>query len=204
MYRGVGFLQRGLARANSVRSFDHAGMATLVVAEHDNKVPSAPHAITACYRQAPRVRVQRSFTWYRVCSMQSIKSATLNTITAATKLGDDVHLLVAGKDCAAAAAEGSKVLVGHPASIYTEVACSCHRPCNVLTRRVCAACPAQIAGVKKVLSLDHASLANFLAENVVTAVKDVQVCAANHSPTLLRLRPVERPRLVPVGAARRG
>jgi len=106
MYRGVGFLQRGLARANSVRSFDHAGMATLVVAEHDNK---------------------------------SIKSATLNTITAATKLGDDVHLLVAGKDCAAAAAEGSK-----------------------------------IAGVKKVLSLDHASLANFLAENVVTAVKDVQ------------------------------
>jgi hypothetical protein len=58
--------------------------------------------------------------------------------------------------------------------------------------------------VKKVLSLDHASLANFLAENVVTAVKDVQVRAANHSPTLLRLRPVERPRLVPVGAARRG
>jgi hypothetical protein len=54
MYRGVGFLQRGLARANSVRSFDHAGMATLVVAEHDNKVHTAPHAIKACYRQAPR------------------------------------------------------------------------------------------------------------------------------------------------------
>ena len=143
MYRRVGFLQRGLARANSVRSFDHAGMATLVVAEHDNKVPTAPHAITACYRQAPCVRVQRSFTWYGVCSMQSIKSATLNTITAATKLGDDVHLLVAGKDCAAAAAEGSKVLVGHTASIYTEVACSCRRPFKVLTRRVCGACPAR-------------------------------------------------------------
>ena len=89
------------------------------------------------------VRVQRSFTWYGVCSMQSIKSTTLNTITAATKLGDDVHLLVAGKDCAAAAAEGSKVLVGHTASIYTEVACSCRRPFKVLTRRVCGACPAR-------------------------------------------------------------
>ena len=33
----------------------------------------------------------------------SIKSGTLNTITAATKLGGDVHVLVAGSGCAAAA-----------------------------------------------------------------------------------------------------
>lgn len=32
-----------------------------------------------------------------------IKSATLNTITAATQLGDDLHVLVAGHDCAAVA-----------------------------------------------------------------------------------------------------
>ncbi len=40
---------------------------------------------------------------------QSIKGATLNTVTAATQLGGDVHLLVAGKDCDAAAQSGAKI-----------------------------------------------------------------------------------------------
>ena len=40
---------------------------------------------------------------------QSIKVATLNTVTAATKLGADVHVLVAGAGCAAAAEAASKV-----------------------------------------------------------------------------------------------
>ena len=40
---------------------------------------------------------------------QSIKAATLNTVTAATKLGADVHVLVAGAGCAAAAEAASKV-----------------------------------------------------------------------------------------------
>ncbi|MGH8720313.1 MAG: electron transfer flavoprotein subunit alpha/FixB family protein [Burkholderiales bacterium] len=39
----------------------------------------------------------------------SLKDATLNTITAATKMGGDIHVLVAGKDCAGAAAEAAKV-----------------------------------------------------------------------------------------------
>ena len=46
----------------------------------------------------------------------SIKSGTLNTITAATKLGGDVHVLVAGSGCAAVQAAAkiagvAKVLV---------------------------------------------------------------------------------------------
>lgn len=39
----------------------------------------------------------------------SLKDATLNTVTAATKMGGDIHVLVAGKDCAGAAAEAAKV-----------------------------------------------------------------------------------------------
>lgn len=53
---------------------------------------------------------------------QALKSATLNTVTAAAGLGGDIHLLVAGSNCsgaaeAAAAVEGvAKVLVAdHPA-----------------------------------------------------------------------------------------
>jgi electron transfer flavoprotein alpha subunit len=33
----------------------------------------------------------------------SIKAATLNAVTAATKIGGEIHLLVAGSACAAAA-----------------------------------------------------------------------------------------------------
>lgn len=52
----------------------------------------------------------------------AIKSATLNTITAASQLGDDLHILVAGSDCsavaeAAAAIPGiSKVLLSENAA----------------------------------------------------------------------------------------
>ncbi len=40
---------------------------------------------------------------------QSIKAATLNTVSAATVLGGDVHLLVAGAGCAAAAEAAAKI-----------------------------------------------------------------------------------------------
>lgn len=39
----------------------------------------------------------------------SIKTATLNAVTAATKVGGEIHLLVAGKDCAAVADEAVKI-----------------------------------------------------------------------------------------------
>ncbi len=39
----------------------------------------------------------------------SIKAATLNTVTAASQLGDDIVLLVAGSDCAAAASAASTI-----------------------------------------------------------------------------------------------
>ncbi|WP_417452747.1 FAD-binding protein [Kiloniella sp.] len=39
----------------------------------------------------------------------SIKPATLNTVTAATQLGDDVHVLVAGSGCAAAGEAAAKI-----------------------------------------------------------------------------------------------
>ena len=38
-----------------------------------------------------------------------LKGATLNTVTAATQLGDDIHVLVAGKGCAGAASAAAKV-----------------------------------------------------------------------------------------------
>ena len=41
---------------------------------------------------------------------QSIKVATLNTVTAATKLGDDVHVLIAGAGCAAAGEAAAKIV----------------------------------------------------------------------------------------------
>jgi len=40
---------------------------------------------------------------------QSIKAATLNTVTAASKLGGDVHVLGAGAGCGAAAEAAAKV-----------------------------------------------------------------------------------------------
>jgi len=40
---------------------------------------------------------------------KTLKSATLHTVTAATKLGGDVHVLVAGKDCGAAADAAAKI-----------------------------------------------------------------------------------------------
>jgi len=39
----------------------------------------------------------------------SVRPSTLNSITAATQLGDDVHLLVAGSNCGSAAEEGAKI-----------------------------------------------------------------------------------------------
>ncbi|NMG72459.1 electron transfer flavoprotein subunit alpha/FixB family protein [Parazoarcus communis] len=41
---------------------------------------------------------------------QSLKAATLNTVTAALKLGADVHVLIAGAGCAAAAQAAAKVV----------------------------------------------------------------------------------------------
>ena len=40
---------------------------------------------------------------------QSIKAATLNTVSAAAKLGGDIHVLVAGAGCAGAAAAAAKI-----------------------------------------------------------------------------------------------
>jgi len=40
---------------------------------------------------------------------QTLKAATLNTVAAAAKLGTEVHVLVAGANCAAAASEAAKV-----------------------------------------------------------------------------------------------
>jgi electron transfer flavoprotein alpha subunit len=39
----------------------------------------------------------------------SVKGATLNAITAAKQIGDDVHVVVAGRDCAAAAQAVAKI-----------------------------------------------------------------------------------------------
>ncbi|MBK67531.1 MAG: electron transfer flavoprotein subunit alpha [Rickettsiales bacterium] len=39
----------------------------------------------------------------------SIKSATLSTVAAAQKIGGDIHILVAGKECSGAADEASKI-----------------------------------------------------------------------------------------------
>ena len=59
---------------------------------------------------------------------QTIKSATLNTVAAAVKIGGEVHLLVAGSACSGAAAQAaalqgvSKVLVADAAHYETQTA----------------------------------------------------------------------------------
>jgi electron transfer flavoprotein alpha subunit len=58
----------------------------------------------------------------------SLKPSTLNTVAAATKIGGDVHILVAGQGCAAAAAAAakisgvSKVLVAESAGLANQLA----------------------------------------------------------------------------------
>ena len=39
----------------------------------------------------------------------SIKAATLNTVTAATRIGGDIHLLVAGSACTTAAEAAARI-----------------------------------------------------------------------------------------------
>jgi electron transfer flavoprotein alpha subunit len=40
---------------------------------------------------------------------QTLKAATLNTVTAAARLGDDIHILVAGSQCAAVAEQAASI-----------------------------------------------------------------------------------------------
>jgi len=40
---------------------------------------------------------------------KNLKASTLNTVTAATEIGGDIHVLVAGKDCSAACDEAGKI-----------------------------------------------------------------------------------------------
>ena len=65
----------------------------------------------------------------------SIKAATLNTVTAAQALGDDVHVLVAGASCqgaAAAAAEISGIAKVICASAAREYCTACGGACQQL------------------------------------------------------------------------
>ncbi|HXL14052.1 MAG TPA: electron transfer flavoprotein subunit alpha/FixB family protein, partial [Bradyrhizobium sp.] len=40
---------------------------------------------------------------------QTLKAATLNTVTAAARLGDDIHVLVAGSQCATVAEQVARI-----------------------------------------------------------------------------------------------
>ncbi len=54
-----------------------------------------------------------------------IKSGTLNTVTAAQKLGSDVHLLVAGAGCASAA-DAAKQIAGVSKVLLADAAALAH------------------------------------------------------------------------------
>ena len=45
---------------------------------------------------------------------QSLKAATLNTVAAAAKIGGDIHVLVAGSACSAAAQEAATLQERRP------------------------------------------------------------------------------------------
>ena len=61
-----------------------------------------------------------------------IKSGTLNTVTAAQKLGSDVHLLVAGAGCAAAA-DAAKQIAGVSKVLLADAAALAHPLAENLT-----------------------------------------------------------------------
>src|SRR3954466_14004396 len=77
----------------------------------------------------------------------TLKGATLNTITAATQVGGDVHVLVAGSNAGGAAAAAAAV--GGGAAAAREEA---------------------VAGVPEVLHADSPALAEALAENLAAQV----------------------------------
>ncbi|WP_374300726.1 electron transfer flavoprotein subunit alpha/FixB family protein [Ferrovibrio sp.] len=65
----------------------------------------------------------------------SIKAPTLNTVTAATKIGGDVHVLVAGENCGAAAAAAAKI-AGVSKVIQVEAAHYAHGLAEALSRLI--------------------------------------------------------------------
>ena len=67
----------------------------------------------------------------------SIKPATLNTVTAAAQLGGDVHVLVAGHNAAAAAAEAAKI-AGVAKVIHADEACLAHGLAENVTAQILA------------------------------------------------------------------
>jgi len=70
-----------------------------------------------------------------------IKDATARALTASMALGDDVHLLVAGKNCAAAAAAGAK-LAGVARVLHAEADSLAHHLSEPLAALIVALAPA--------------------------------------------------------------
>ncbi len=87
----------------------------------------------------------------------SIKSATLNAVTAAARIGGEVHLLVAGKGCAAVADEAAKI-----AGVAKVLLADAPQYADQLPENVAALVVAKAAGYSHILAAATTAGKNFM------------------------------------------
>ena len=87
----------------------------------------------------------------------SIKSATLNAVTAAARIGGEIHLLVAGKGCAAVADEAAKI-----AGVAKVLLADAPQYADQLPENVAALVVAKAAGYSHILAAATTAGKNFM------------------------------------------
>jgi len=87
----------------------------------------------------------------------SIKSATLNAVTAAVRIGGEIHLLVAGKGCAAVADEAAKI-----AGVAKVLLADAPQYADQLPENVAALVVAKAAGYSHILAAATTAGKNFM------------------------------------------
>ena len=87
----------------------------------------------------------------------SIKTATLNAVTAAARIGGEIHLLVAGKGCAAVADEAAKI-----AGVAKVLLADAPQYADQLPENVAALVVAKAAGYSHILAAATTAGKNFM------------------------------------------
>ena len=113
----------------------------------------------------------------------SIKTATLNAVTAAARIGGEIHLLVAGKGCAAVADEAAKI-----AGVAKVLLADAPQYADQLPENVAALVVAKAAGYSHILAAATTAGKNFMprAAALVDVAQVSDIVAVEAPDTFVR------------------